>query len=107
MMPPDDRLVRDSERKAALMHFDSSQVREYCTYVVRVYIGVLMFHIQAAELRHQEVNSQISSGEQDNIPKQSVIYSVFHNLASCACTHTHIHTHTHKLVCKSHVLLMS
>ena len=60
-----DRL-RDSKWKAALMHFEGDRI----LYVVRVYIGVLMFHIQAAELRHQEVNSQISSGEQDNVPKQ-------------------------------------
>ena len=42
-------------------------------YVVRVYgIKVLTFHIQAVELRHQEVNSQShsASGEQDSVPKQ-------------------------------------
>ena len=32
IMPSDDRAVRDSERKAALMHFDSSQVSESRAY---------------------------------------------------------------------------
>ena len=35
IMPPDDRAVRDSERKAALMHFDSSQVSESTAYCER------------------------------------------------------------------------
>ena len=40
IMPSDDRPVRDSERKAALMHFDSSQVSEstaYCEGYVQLY----------------------------------------------------------------------
>lgn len=69
IMPSDDRPVRDSERKAALMHFDSSQVSESTER--NIHLVLLIFHTQAAELRHQEITSQVRNGEQeDNVPKQ-------------------------------------